>query len=378
MPASDMATPDAPADPYYSRLSANAPTDEEPAPVTEPITPFRLGRLPNDPSKPRVRLSALEAPVSAWNPPDAVDWHSKVPAGSWGMDGNDRVGDCTCAEVDHCIKTLQVAAGNPEVQSTDAEVLSLYSAITGYDPSQTDAQGNNPTDQGAVMQDVRNWWRKNGVNLGGSSHAILLFAQVDHTDHSLVKWCISRFGEVGIGFAFPQSAMDQFNAGQPWTVVQGSQIEGGHAVGAVGYDADYVYVTTWGTVQKMAWSFFDAYVDEAWTQLSSEFVNAVSGDDPLAETLYALGQQYASVTGQPNPVPAPAPAPSPQPTPSPAPAPSPEPQPSPAPTPAPTPGPTPTPVGFPLAAWDAFAAHHRSEIKWEKLKAAVDTWLAGG
>jgi cell division septation protein DedD len=139
-----------------------------------------------------------------------------------------------------------------------------------------------------------------------------------------------------------------------------------------------VYVTTWGTVQKMAWSFFDAYVDEAWTQLSSEFVNAVSGDDPLAETLYALGQQYASVTGQPNPVPAPAPAPSPQPTPSPAPAPSPEPQPSPAPTPAPTPGPTPTPVGFPLAAWDAFAAHHRSEIKWEKLKAAVDTWLAGG
>jgi hypothetical protein len=319
--------------------------------------------------------------VSAWNPPDAVDWHSKVPAGSWGMDGNDRVGDCTCAEIDHCIKTLQVAAGNPEVQSTDAEVLALYSAITGYNPADPN------TDQGAVMQDVRNWWRKNGVVLGGSSHAILLFAQVDHTDHALVKWCISRFGEVGIGFSFPASAMQQFNAGQPWTVVQGSQIEGGHAVGAVGYDADYVYVTTWGTVQKMAWGFFDAYVEEAWTQLSSEFVNAVSGDDPLAETLYALGQQYASVTGQPNPVPAPAPAPTPAPSPAPQPTPDPTPTPVPVPTPTPVPPqptpdpqpqPTPAPTGFPIKEWDALLEHHRSEIRWERFRDATNAWLSGG
>jgi hypothetical protein len=287
------------------------------------------------------------------------------------MDGNDSVGDCTCAEIDHTVKALQIAAGNPEVQSTEAEVVALYSAVTGYAPS------NPNSDQGAMMQDVRNYWRTHGITLGGQKHTILLFAQVDHGDHALIKWCIARFGEVGIGFNFPASAMQQFNAGQPWTVVQGSQIEGGHAVGAVGYDADYVYVTTWGTVQRMAWGFFDKYVDEAWTQLSSEFVNAVSGDDPLAETLYALGQQYAQVTGQPNPVPAPAPAPSPQPVPDPVPTPAPVPVPTPTPTPVP-PQPAPIPVGFPLDLWDAFAAHHRSEIKWQKLKAAVDAWLSGG
>jgi cell division septation protein DedD len=192
---------------------------------------------------------------------------------------------------------------------------------------------------------------------------------------------------VGIGFSFPASAMQQFNAGQPWTVVQGSQIEGGHAVGAVGYDADYVYVTTWGTVQKMAWGFFDAYVEEAWTQLSSEFVNAVSGDDPLAETLYALGQQYASVTGQPNPVPAPAPAPTPAPSPAPQPTPDPTPTPVPVPTPTPVPPqptpdpqpqPTPAPTGFPIKEWDALLEHHRSEIRWERFRDATNAWLSGG
>ena len=30
------------------------------------------------------------------------------------------------------------------------------------------------------------------------------------------------------------------------------------------------------------------------------------GEDPFAETLYQLGEQFSSVTGQPNPVPQPA------------------------------------------------------------------------
>jgi hypothetical protein len=287
------------------------------------------------------------------------------------MDGNDTVGDCTCAEVDHCVKALQVAAGNPEVKSTPAEVLSAYSAITGYTPSDPN------TDQGAVMQDVRSYWRKNGFQLGGQKHTILLFAQVDHANHDLVKWCIARFGELGIGFNFPASAMQQFDAGQPWTVVNGSPIDGGHAVSAVGYDADFVYVVTWGRVQKMAWAFFDKYVDEAWTQLSEEWVSATSGNDPLAETAYQLGQQYSTVTGQPNPIPAPSPAPAPSPSPMPSPSPAPAPSPAPTPAPTPTPTPTPIPVGFPVAEWTAFEAHHRSEIRWAKLRAAIDAWLSG-
>lgn len=301
----------------------------EPDPPTQPLDSqesprmaFRLGRLPNDPAKPRVRLTADLTPAAVYSPPPAVDYYSRVPARTWGVDGNDRVGCCTAAEVDHAVKALQVAAGNPEVVSSDAEVLAAYSAITGYDPARP------ATDRGAVMQDVRNYWRKTGITLGGRPNTILLFAEVDHRDHTLVKWCLQQLGELGVGFAFPASAMQQFNAGLPWEVVERSPVDGGHAVAAVGYDDRYVYVVTWGRVQKMTWAFWDAYVDETWTQLSEDFVNTVSGDDPLGGTLYALGEQFEAVTGQKNPIPQPVPAPAPAPAPEPAPAPAPSPLPA--------------------------------------------------
>jgi hypothetical protein len=301
-----------------------------------PRMTYRLGRLPNQ-GRPRVKLTAELIPAAVYNPPATVDYYSKVPASSWGMDGNDNYGDCTCAEVDHTTKARQVAAGNTEVKSTAAEVLALYSAVTGFNP-------NDPsTDQGAEMQAVRDYWRRNGVTLGGKPDKILLFADIEHQDHMLVKWCIDRFGAVALGINFPASAMDQFNAGKPWDVVKGSQIEGGHAITAIGYDDKYLYIVTWGQVQKMTWAFHDAYTEEAWTDLDESFVGSVSGSDPLGETLYALGQQFAAVTGKANPVPAPGPAPVPVPVP-------------PTPTPVP-PVPTPTPVPVIPANWVAWAKH---------------------
>lgn len=264
--------------------------------------PLRLGRLPNDPAKPRVRLAAAPA---AFEPPEAVDLYTAVPADTWGMDGNDAAGDCTLAEVDHTTKATEVAAGNPEVQSTAAEVLAAYTAVTGYDPD------DPSTDRGAVMQDVRAWWRKHGATLGGQSHRIALFAELDHRNLTLVRWAVAQFGPVGVGFSFPDSAMDQFNAGEPWTVVPGPEPTEGHAVSLVGYDPQWAYVLTWGRVQRMAWPFWVRYVDEAWTQLSQEWVSRATGQDPLAGTLHDLGEQFHAVTGQRNPFPAPVPGPRP-------------------------------------------------------------------
>jgi len=310
--------------------------------VTQPST-YRLGRQPNQ-GRPRIKLTADLIPATAYAPPASVDYYSRVPADTWGMDGNDTVGDCTCAEVDHTTKARQVAAGNTEVRSTDAEVLAAYSAITGYTPADPN------TDQGAEMQAVRNYWRTHGITLGGTVDKILLFAEIDHTDHNLIKWAVDRFGAVGLGINFPASAMDQFDAGKPWTVVRGSRIDGGHAISLVGYDATYAYVVTWGAVQRMTWDFFTAYVEEAWTDLDESFVNATSGSDPLAETLYQLGQQFAAVTGNANPVPAPAPAP----------------------TPAPVPVPS---NAFPAAQYEAFRAHPFSVAKRSAFIAACDAWL---
>lgn len=301
---------------------ASGNADEKTKPINPAGPARKLGRLAPT-GAPRVKLTADLIPADAFTPPASVDWYTKVPASSWGMDGNDNAGDCTCAEVDHSTKARQVAAGNPEVKSTAAEVLALYTAITGYNP-------NDPsTDQGAVMQDVRDYWHKHGVTLGGKLDKLTLFAAVDHTDLNLVRWCVDRFGAVALGINFPDTAMDQFDAGKPWDVVSGARIEGGHAISMVGYDSTYAYVVTWGKVQPMTWAFFSRYVEEAWTDISADWINSVSGQDPLGEVAYALGQQFEEVTGQANPFPAPQPSPTPTP--------------DPAPTPQPVPDPTPTP-----------------------------------
>ena len=256
---------------------------------------YALGRRPNT-GKPRITLTAGNLLGVAAVAPPSVDFYSAVPLTTWGMDGNDEVGDCTCAEIDHAVKTMEVAAGNDEVVSSDTEVLDAYSAITGYDPK------DPSTDQGAEMQNVRNYWRTTGFTLGGRVDKILLFAEVPVSDTNLVEYALSRFGEVGLGFRFPVSAMQQFRAGKPWDVVRHSSIDGGHAVALVGYDDMYYYVVTWGRVQKMTPAFFAKYVDEAWIQLSEDFVNSVSGEDPVHETLSQLGEQFAALTGRPNPV----------------------------------------------------------------------------
>ena len=76
-----------------------------------------------------------------------------------------------------------------------------------------------------------------------------------------------------------------------------------------GYDATYLRVFTWGTVQKMSYTFWDKYVEEAWPVVSQDWVSAAKGTDPAGVDLATLGQQFASVTGQPSPFPAPAPVP---------------------------------------------------------------------
>jgi hypothetical protein len=258
------------------------------------------------------------------------------------MDGNDSVGDCTCADVDHEVKAAQVAAGNPQVQSTAAEVLAAYSAITGYNPD------DPSTDQGAEMQAVRDYWRTTGFTLGGTVHKVVLFAELPCQDTTTVRWALDQFGTVGVGVNLPAAAQQQFADGQPWDVVaDDGGIDGGHAVALVGYDTDYAYVLTWGQVQRATWAWWARYVEECWTTLDEDFVNTASGKDELGGTLYDLGAQFERVTGQPNPFPAPQPSPAPVPVPSPTPEPVPQPVP-----PSPTPGPAPDtdPVDLALVA----------------------------
>src|SRR6201986_3141377 len=225
------------------------------------------------------------------------------------MLGNDNYGDCEEPGISPKISEDTSAASASEVTFTDDDPLGLYSAITGFNK-------NDPsTDQGTYTQDAMTYWRKTGVK----GHEVTLFASLKLTDLASIKQAVATFGAVGIGFNFPESAMDQFDAGQPWTVVKNSPIEGGHYVVAVGYDANYLEVLTWGAVQKMAWSFFTKYADEAWVVVTPEMVSQ-AGVAAFTDKvdLYGLGEDFTALTGQSNPFPdVQPPAPTPDPTPAP-------------------------------------------------------------
>lgn len=288
-----------------------------------PDIPFRAGRKHNDPSWPRLSFGKHLTGTA----PASSDFYSKVT--TWGMDGNDNWGDCTCAGDSHiCVQQTTYGTATPVVPTTD-QTLAAYAVVGGFNPN-AGPPGSNPTDNGATVQSALGYLRKTGV----SGFKIAAFGELNVKDLNEIKLGICQFGAVSLGINLPNSAMTQFNTGQPWTPVNGSPIDGGHCVIAVGYDADWVYVVTWGQIQKMSWAFWAEYVEEAWAVIDALWANAEGLDK------HALGAEWAALTRQANPFPAPAPTPPPAPVPVPVPVPVP---PAPVPVPVPVP-PAPAPV----------------------------------
>jgi hypothetical protein len=234
------------------------------------------------------------------------------------MYGNDSIGDCTCAAVGHLIQAWTAYSAGSPVTVADSDVIGTYEAVTGYNPA------DPSTDQGAYIQDVLAYWRKTGV----AGHKITAYASVRVSNMTLVKQAIDLFGAVDIGFNFPSSAMDQFDRHMPWDVVAGASIEGGHCVTVNGYKANgNLLCVTWGATQEMTPAFWQRYVDEAWVIITPDWIKA-NGSTPQGIDLYALGQDFALLTGKANPIPKPTPVPVPTPVPTPVPVPVPAPTPA--------------------------------------------------
>jgi hypothetical protein len=295
-------------------------------------TPFRLGKLPAQPARPHLKFSAvLQERLAA--PPVTVDWQDDHIV--WPMYANDQWGCCVWAETGHAVNQATWYATDAEVEPTDKDILAAYAAVTGFKQN-AGPPGSNPTDQGTNMQDAMAYWRKTGV--GG--HRIVAYAALDVSNLTEIKQAIALFGSISIGFNFPNTAMDQFNAGEIWDVVKGAKIEGGHCVLAGAYDQSGVGVVTWGAEAKMTWAFWKKYVDEAYVSFDKDGLEKAGTYFTGAPSWYALGGEFQELTGDPNPIPAPQPQPVPVPTP----------------PPAPTPSPTPDLDPHLVAAWQSMSA----------------------
>lgn len=254
-----------------------------------PIETFRSGWVPTPESVPRPRFdTALRTDDVTL--PASVDWFSSVH--TVGMHLNDEWGCCTCSACANIVQGITTYGLGSEVVVPDADVLKEYEK-SGFRPSDG-SPGNNPTDQGWTCADALAYLKKHGM----AGHKIAAYGQVSYTDHKKVMLCISEFGYASLGVNLPQSAMDQFNAGQPWTVSGNATIIGGHCITACGYTPAGPVIWTWGGRVQLTWAWLDTYTSEFWPVVSQDWVNSISQKDPAGVSRAALVTEWESAVGQ--------------------------------------------------------------------------------
>ena len=117
----------------------------------------------------KLKFHTYLAAKPALPPPPKEVINSLALSQDIGMQGNDEIGLCTFADIAHGI-VITTAMNKGIFVPQTADTIKLYEH-TGYDPSQTDAQGNNPTDQGASLTEPPTSPRST-VSRGTSSTAI--------------------------------------------------------------------------------------------------------------------------------------------------------------------------------------------------------------
>jgi hypothetical protein len=230
--------------------------------------------------------------------------HEKlVAASAWQMLGNGPdntvspgfkgAGDCVFAGGDHETILWTLEGGTP-AQFTGANAISDYSAVTGYNPkAPPDAHGDNPTDQGTNVRDALKYRQKTGlIDVAGKRHKVGVYLALELGNMDQLLEALYLFGIVGIGIKFPDSAMDQFNEGKPWSVVPGPDPTEGHYIPLVAYRKNLECVT-WGRIQQMTSQFYKTYCDEAWAILSPEML--VAGKSPEGFDLAELKTDLAGL-----------------------------------------------------------------------------------
>jgi hypothetical protein len=228
---------------------------------------LKLGKLTAR-HDPRALLLASYVTPTLPTPPASCDLSTKVGA-SWGMMDNDQVGDCTCAAAGHLLMEWTANAGKKMFTPTDKQIIAAYSAITGYNPT------TGANDNGANEVDVLNYWRQTGI----AGHKIGAYMSLEPSNHTHVMDSVYIFEGCYIGLALPTSAQAQVQNHQPWSVPPGGTTGdgkpgswGGHAVPVVAYDAHGLTVVTWGALQAMTWTFWEAYCDEAYAIISNDYL----------------------------------------------------------------------------------------------------------
>jgi hypothetical protein len=201
-------------------------------------------------------------------PPAAVP----VPAiADWQVLGNDTVGNCGTAGLEHGMMAAAAADKENEGFPTASEAVSYYLDYTGGQ------------DNGVVLSQYLAYVKQQKFY----GHAVAAYAPVSVSDIATLQFAVDAYDFAYAGITVYDAMMQATQNGQPWTMATAAgSIAGGHCVPIVGYDDQYLYVVTWGAVQAIAYPAWHRIAEEAWAVLTGEITAA--GTDGHGINLGAL------------------------------------------------------------------------------------------
>ncbi len=227
---------------------------------------FRLGKKEYAYDPRTLKMAAFMDTEAIVAPPkfDFDYRRSPFPIRVWG---NDQWGDCVLAGQCNEILRLERVEKRRTILLQDKDCVAMYKKMTG-----SNTPGDSRDNGLVVLYAIRDW-RNNGwlIDYGWTkrNYSIEMFGELDPQNHVQLRQAIYVLHGVQLGFSLPLTAANQTRNGY-WDVVEnaGSSGEpgswGGHLVYAKRYDADNIYVMTWGAEVRVSNAFMDKYCDEAW------------------------------------------------------------------------------------------------------------------
>jgi hypothetical protein len=180
---------------------------------------------------------------------DFDDNHREIPTPKYGNPPNN---NCVIAGRAHQTLRFEIVEQGVLINITDEDVLQEFK------------KQNGGGDGDIEVLDSLKLWRTRGWEAAGQNLKIKAFSKIDQGNHEQIKRTIFIKLGVGLGFFLPDSAITQFQAGQPWEVTREKAGPHGHYVYVSGYTKDGPVCVTWGRKQQMSWAFVDKYCDEAY------------------------------------------------------------------------------------------------------------------
>jgi hypothetical protein len=185
-------------------------------------------------------------------PPPACDWHRSIPLDGDAL-GNDDRSNCVPCGALRSIQIRRAVAAGDQRKPTAAEALELYCAWAGWD-------GTDATDAGTSSDDAAMLWAQKGVRWGEQWLDIPAIVNVDPANGAHLRAAIAFLGPVQLDIALPLAWQD---APAVWSIVSGGWGKpgswGDHRVCAGKYDAQGLYVVTWGTERLLPWNSVATY-----------------------------------------------------------------------------------------------------------------------